>query len=595
MIKKGQKGSASVFAAISLSVLVIMLSLADIGLLYYYDIEYQKAADLAAIAGARDLYDEAGLQSCGGTARPAAELAAANNLGGKNYQIVVTCGRWRPFETPRLDTGGDVSLHDTVEVVISGTPPGVMPFIATPQISRRATATISTPQAALNIRSTVATLQDGVVNALLGALLGSNVALTVVGWDGVANVNVSLLEFLDNVAFLEGIDVDLEVGGYDALLDAEVDLLNLIQAQIEAVGSGSTAGVVLSAFGAQLLSLGLPPLPIRLGDLLTLQTGGEASGLNLGLNAFDLLQALVQVASQEHALAADVGVNVPGLLGIRIAASVVEPPQISVIGNPALIDPADPKGGERRIYVRTAQVRALVSVDLGVIGFLNKVLDALPLLDLQVLDSDLDVGVDVGGAEAYVTGYECALNGDKALEVDTETALARLAIGTFSAADLNDFFGSGTPFPDADVLNILSLKVLGIPVAEIGIAANVPVAGSSRSLTYSATPANPDPLPEIGAAETAAMYQNISAQDIVGSLTDTLAGLELEVKVLNSGLLGNLLEAVLGVVGALLGSLLSPLLDPVLNGLLDLLGVNLANAEIGARLSCNLGVATLVE
>ncbi|MCK5770256.1 TadG family pilus assembly protein [Algiphilus sp.] len=589
--RQRQQGAIAMFAALGISVMISVLAILDIGFLYHYKRDYQKAADLAALAGTEEL------RAACEDAKNRATTSAQANLGNTGVQsILPECGVWEKGDedTPSSFTPDSGVDRNALRVTVSGNPPRfLIPGERT--ITATAVAVAQRPQASLNIRSTLVSLEDGVVNALLGALLGSNVSLNVVGWEGVANADVNLLDFLNELAFLEGIEVSADIGTYENLLAADVSLLNLVNATIEAVGPESIAGVNLGLLRTDLLDLTLGGLEIPLGDLLSLGLGTETAGLDLGVNAFDLVQAFVQAASAEHALAAGVGVNLPGVAGVSLRASVIEPPQIAVVGNPARIDPVDPRNGDGRIYVRTAQVRLLLGVDLGVLGLLNEVLAHLPLLNLEVLGSDLDVGLNVGGAEAWVTDHNCALDGDKSLDVDTATAAANLGVGVYSPAALNDFFGSGTPFPDADLLNILSLSVGPITVAKIGISANVPVAESSQSLVYDNLPPEPEQLPEISDPESDDMYQQISSQDIVASLSNTLTGLELEVTILNSELLGNLLEGVLALVGNLVLAPLSLLLDPIVNALLNILGVNLAEADVGARMSCMLGGAALVH
>lgn len=579
-----QRGSIALFAAVGIGLMVIMLSVLDIGFLTYYKREYQKAADLAAIAGANQL--AAGSGSLCDAATDAARDSATANLGAllSHDPPAAECGKWTAAAfTP------DETEPNAVRATITGQAPRFfMPGDRT--LTATAVAIPQPPQAALGIRSTLVSLEDGLVNALLGALLGSNVSLDVLGWEGVASADVNLFDFLENVGSLEGIELSADIGTVENLLAAEVSLLNLVEATIQAVGPGSTAGVTLDALGVSLVDLGVGGLEIALGDLLSLGLGTDTAGLDVAVNAFELVQATIQTANAEHALSAGAGANVPYLAGVSLGATVIEAPQIAVVGNPARIDPANPKNGEGSIYVRTAQIRLLLSVDLGVIGLLNNVLDALPLIDVDVLGTDLDVGLNVGGAEAWVSGHDCQLDGDKSLDVDTETAAANLALGVFSPAALDDFFGSGTPFPEADVLNILSVSLLSEPVVSIGIRANVPVLGSDQQLFYENPP--PEQLPEISDPETDEMYQQISSQDLVASLSDTVAGLDLETT--PEGL-EYLVEGVLNLVANLVLLPLGALLDPIVNALLNILGVNLAEAEVGARMSCDVGGAALVQ
>ena len=140
-------------------------------------------------------------------------------------------------------------------------------------------------------------------------------------------------------------------------------------------------------------------------------------------------------------------------------------------------------------------------------------------------------------------------------------------------------------------------------ISGLGLVINSDVGGSAtgHALTYVAPVAAN--LPEIDAAPYDGAgpdpsFQPISAQSLVQSLSSTLAGIQIQPYSSDtSGVLGPLLNGTLSLVSGLLSTVqtiikdaLAPLLDPAINLLLDLLGIDLAKAEVGARLSCNRGV-----
>ncbi|PAV72340.1 hypothetical protein WR25_06664 [Diploscapter pachys] len=101
------------------------------------------------------------------------------------------------------------------------------------------------------------------------------------------------------------------------------------------------------------------------------------------------------------------------------------------------------------------------------------------------------------------------------------------------------------------------------------------------------------------------MFQPMDSDQgqVVGSLSGTLAGVHLEAyrPTANSGLgqvlvlTAGLLDGVKNILEPIIRNLLSPLLDPLVNGLLKVLGIDLASAEVGANLSCSSGHAQLVQ
>jgi len=250
------------------------------------------------------------------------------------------------------------------------------------------------------------------------------------------------------------------------LLGVAADVLNQ---------GGGTGDVSVAAGGLDdLAGLSLPafsPL-VQLGDILNVQSGTDAAGLDTTLNVLSLVQGSVQLASANCAVCATVPVDLPGVAGVQIRTQIIEPPQISAIGRPDLAA-ADPLG-ENKIFVRTAQARALVSVELPIVGSVLTGLQTLltnPLIsgvtstvnnlltlnlaglvsdltcvlactqekdltDIQVLSTPrIDVYIEAGEGAAYVENYTCGST--KSLDVPTRTAAADIRIGSLgsSAAD----------------------------------------------------------------------------------------------------------------------------------------------------------------
>lgn len=91
-----------------------------------------------------------------------------------------------------------------------------------PRIGVVATAS-ATPRAAWSIGSRLASLNGGVLNAVLGGLLGTELSLSLLDYNAIADVDIALLDFLDALAG----EIDLEVGTYSELLDTQISLAPL--------------------------------------------------------------------------------------------------------------------------------------------------------------------------------------------------------------------------------------------------------------------------------------------------------------------------------------------------------------------------------
>lgn len=642
-----QAGSVLITAAIAISAIVIALIGTELGYLFYLKRDLQKAADLAALAGAQALQAD----NCDNAIAKARANATTNLPTGLQPLTTATilCGRWDPVRLvvePHFGPPVASERFNAIQVSIKSAPTLLLPALPGNQprtIEVQALAAQKQPRAALNIRSTLLKVDDSqsaLLNAVIGGMLGGSLKLGVGSWRGLVDANIKLLSFLDQL----GIDLDLGVGKYDEVLGQDLQVGTLLQAMIHVLErQGNTASVAITALEEIKANLNLIKLQpgVRLGQLLGVQTGTDAAGLDAELQVFQLLQGVVQLANKKNGLAADLQI----LPGITAHVGVIEPPQLSAIGDPTLAALAP--NGLDRIYVRTAQVRTLISIDLPVLNGVTNLLNAVTTLispvttllnnllglklDLlgdvlgcvlgctkEVTDVDilpaplrLDISLDAGGGESHVTGFNCSADA-KSLTVLTTTSVANLRIGKIAAtaalAKTAAFSSSAPPaVSPVPVIDIGSLKctrlVLGlIPVScdeanrsafqggGLGLKAEVPVASNTKPQTFT----NPPELNE------APIFSSINTTDLVKSLSDTLHGLNMLTtippKAPGGGLsnvltaLTNTLSGVIKVLTDTVSNLLSPLLDPLLNTLLGpLLGIDLAETEVGGRLSCSSG------
>lgn len=643
-----QRGSIVIFAALGLSLGVILLSIADMGFLYFYKREYQKAADLAAMAGARSLH-----LSCA-TARTTGSNNALQNLGNKRHNApVIECGDWDGRRDQAFDPTATENLN-AVRATISGVPPRFLPFIQSHTLTASAIAIANQPLAQLRIRSTLATVNPGqgtVLNAVVGGLLGGSLNLSAGAWDGLVHTDLNLLNYLDALA----INLGLSAGDYDSVLNTQVSVGTLLDVAATALqqggGSGGTANVNAALLGLQnLVGANLPGLSplVRLGDLLNIQTGTPDSGLDVGLNLFQLVQGSVQLANKNCVACANLPITVPGIVSSNVRVRVIESPQLSAIGNPERARLA-PLGADR-IYVRTAQVRTLVSLDLPesltttVNGLLNSSLISsltntvnsllsldllgvlstlLPIpypkevIDIQVLPTPrLDINIDAGGGRAYVSDYSCANDPNKSLTVPTYTAAAEIRIGKMgtTAADAATKVFSSSNAPTVDPVPILDIGtrtviqtcLLGLCSSTWlhadgtyksnkstsvrnafkggGIGLKADLPVASTNTTQVYTQPPAGGLPKIGEDPA---YKSVSSSNIVTSLRNTLLGLQLQFYRPSGSGLGNGLGNVVFLVGSVINGLVTTVMN-VVNGLLGPLLdplVNLLLEQLGVDLN----------
>ena len=620
----GQRGSIVISGAIALSLLVIVLLGSELGYLFYMKREYQKGVDLAALAGAQAVLPT----NCAPAQAAAVANADLNLKTGLVTTAMVVCGRWDAKNLPApFHFAAGSQPFNAVRIELSNAPPLLMPFLPgneSRNIEVMAQAAQLRPQASLSIRTTLASLNEGALNKVLGALLGSNLNVNLVGWQGLAGTDIKLLSFLDQLA----IDLNINAGNYQQVLQTDATVGALLKAMATVLQqSGSTAQATLNALDDIRLAANIAsaqPL-VKLGDLLDIQTGTSAAGLDLDLQAFQLVEGILQLANGNNSLVASIPVSILGK-NTSIKLKVTEPPQISAVGDPDLAALA-PYGTDA-IAVRTAQIRAVVSVDLsglGVVGNLTSLvsnllspiaslLTSLLRLDLSCLlgctrvdiakDAvRLSVYLEAATSQANVTGVNCNSAAEKSLDVAANISAAHLSIGKMTEAQELAALNSG-PRPSVDPIPLVDVFTRACSLfcpekldSRVALKVDSSVLESTQTKRYSAPPEINARPPEVTAN---AGVETFSAKNIVGSLTSTLDGLKLQTFQYDStkpnglGVLldstTRIVDAALTTVGNIVKTLLSPLLDPLVNALLEGLGIQLAQTDVGARLSCSRGV-----
>ena len=625
-----QRGAIGLMAAVTLGmVLLFMLLVVDSGRLYLEQRKLQRVADMAVL----EAVTLGG--SCGSTQTAAGfanQNAIRNNFTpGTVQKINTTCGTLTTNSSQLRVFTADSTKSDAIRVIATTTVPtsvagGLWSILSKDGFDMNtnltASAVGSTPGptlAQISIRTTLATVdtsQSPLLNNLFSGLLGGNVAISAVGWDGLVKADINLLQYLNQLA----INLNVKAGDYTTLLNTNATVTQLIKAAATvATLNGATADVQTALTNLQVAAI--KDTPVKIGDLLQLQTGTPTAGLDTNLNLFSVIQAAIQIANKNNAVAVNLPVNVLGLAKVTTTVKVIEGPQFSAIGNPAT----------DRIYVRTAQVRSLITIELPVLDtvatLINKVSELISGLggvlqgllcgvlsacgttyDIKILPPKLilSINLDAGGADALVTAYTCpsGSSGSKSLTVQANTALANLNVGNI---DGSKAFSSSSPVTvtPLPIVNIISKTcgLLGCTSKDYGgggiaIMAKLPIAETPSTLVYSAaTNSVPPNLKQPPMAKNASPTTNV-----VASLKNTLSNvpIELYAPVEGSGLLSSLagvltgtvnatLLAVINIASGLINGVLSPLLDPVINNLLSLLGVNLMATEVDANLSCNQG------
>ena len=489
----------------------------DLGSMVLKARHVQGAADLASLAAARDL-----------PRAPAAALSTAQANLGSDITVVTTTGTYVGDAAipvgQRFTVGG--SNINAAKVRITGKAPLFFARIIgyhDVTITREAIAALpgAKPSAMFSIGSRLLSLNRGVLNMILGGLLGSSVNLNVMDYNTLVGTKVNLLEFFDALA----VKLNVEAGDYDALLAHDVttgqvlDVLRLIADDDERAVLGAITGSRLS-------------VPIKVGDLLGVNADakdGLRRALNLDVAALDLLIASLETANGNRQLALHGDINAI-LADVTVMVAIGERPNqsswltVSSGGTPVLT---------------TAQTRVFVKAETK---------NLVP----QLLHVDLQAFAEVASAEAKISSIQCGAN--RSVDVQARPGVARVTIGRVTnPGDLKDFTRK---------INTEQLTLAEVLLIPIKLYANV----ESKDRNWQTLRFNQSEITEQSP-------KTVRSQELVGSLLNNLTK---DIKLSIGGL-------ELGWVVNLLGPLLTPigyLVDMIINPLLRILGIGLGEADV---------------
>jgi len=582
----GQRGAIGLMAALTLGLaLLLMVVVVDTGRLYLEQRKLQRIADGSALEAA----SRAGNCLAGLSAASYATQSASRNAFtvGTGNTLTTTCGtlvtganNLRTFAVDATQSSAIqvVATHSVQTSVAAGIYSLVSPGAFNPNTQLTATAVAATPlppTAQLSIRSTIANVN--LLNGVMGPLLGGSVNITAAGWNGLLSTNISLLSYLQQLA----IDLNVTAGNYTQLLATNATVTQLIQTAITVSQANGASADVLTALG-NLKVAAQTAGSIKLGSFLNLSTLTPTSVLNANLQLFQLVQAIAEVANNQNGLVATLPASLLGLgVGATVQTKVIQAPQFSAIGNPALaaLNPTGPNG----IYVRTAQIRTLVTVNLTGLVVVSTALSNLAAflgLNISLLPSPtLNVSLEAGGGSSYVTGYTCVSETNKSLSISATTDTAYLRVGK-----INSDWATNTGPLTVTPFTVLALGTTTQPNA----GGNVSLMISSPALQTTGTNTFINP-PDVNQTPTPAYPPyTLAMSNPIASLTASVSNVQLTTSPPTSlfGAIAALLTSTVSGLATILSNLLAPLLDSLINTLLAGLGITVGQIAVDGHLTC---------
>lgn len=567
--RRDERGAAAVMMAVGLTVVLVAIAAfsVDIGVQRTARRDMQALADLVALDLARQL-----------DGRTASGLAATmdTEMARSLIRNEDTVGA-----APALDWDlGEMVSGEFVEVTGSSVPTavrvtadtsvdfafaGVM-GIASGDASRAAIAQ-SEESGCIRLGSYIASLKSAegtLLNPLLNGLLGSNLNLTAVSYQGLAGANVSLLDLVEVG--------NLGVGTVDELL--ALDNVSAASLFVAAANVLDTQGKLAEANILRAITLAANTPTIAIGDLIQ-ASPGDSAALGADVNVLDLLTGTALLINEGRA------VNIPNL-GINLA------PLANVVTTLTVVEPArqtcKKEGGE----ARTAQIR------LGITATIPARTTSVNILGIAGVSVALDatnvsLSIDLGQAIAKLLEVHCSETGPDYVRVGLSSSVVgginlNATLGVHATVTV-PLLGSG------GLLNqILSLLGLGSLLNPPEVVVN-----ATTAVTTSAPPTgNYDktvtvPIPggyTVPAGSGSGTILSPATASVAGTTNMTihygLFGNQTKAVLSADALYGTILNPILSGVAATLNPLLTTLQQALLTPLSDMLGLQVGGADVFA-------------
>jgi len=419
-----ERGAVSIVAA---SVLVLVIAVAaivvDAGSLLLARRTLQTATDAAALAAAQQL-DAA--QSTA-TAALVENGYSADNITSTTTGVYTADAGMSPNN--RFASSSDPGQINAIRVATQATAPmyfsRALGMSALADIHATATATIS-PTVAFGAGTQLAEVDAGIINLILGDLLGTTVSLSAADYEALAGARIDALSFLDALATEVGLTA---ASTYGDLLNSEVAVGQIFEAAIDVMQNEPDASPTITAAisGLNLLSGRVPPgTSVRIGDIVDASFFSEKSigqGSSMAsIAALDLVEASVGSASTGRTVT--IGLAIPDVTSAKLAIGAPMKFAVGPVGT----------------TVHTAQIRLALSVDLTLLGV-----------------GLVQVPIYIEGAQGTATASDIPCQKSNLAELTGTAGAVTARFATVSDQALVDFSSSPTP-GTAQVLGLLTIS-----------------------------------------------------------------------------------------------------------------------------------------
>jgi uncharacterized membrane protein len=526
-----RSGNFTIMAAGLMTLMIGCTALGvDVGSIFADRRKAQSAADLAAIVAASNLTN----------AYNAASATVVKNDYPANSLVGVDIGTYTPnlaaapqarFVTPatRSANAARVTLRTQTPLYFARYITGSSQFT----INTQATAS-STAFASFAIGSRLVSLNGGLLNAILGGMLGTNISLSAMDYQSLINARIDAFDFLSAVATR----ANLTGVTYNDLLTGNAKLPDVVAAALaaqQATNGPSSATTALSLISQAVSSLSTK---ISLGSVIDLgpydgMTTGQKPKIGVSMSVFSLLSAVAEVANGTHQIATSVDLGLPGIAAASLVVTIGERP----VGSSWVAV------GTQGASVHTAQTRILLMVQIGGSGI-------VPAINLPLY-------VEIAQGTATLNAISCnhANITNSIVTLGVTPGLVDAWIGNVSLAEMTNFTTKPNP-PPAVLVNVGGFNVSGRAHAAIGN-----TSPTSVDFTYVDIQSQ--------------LAKTVTTRNFTSSLTSSLLG-DLSLSVNGVGVpIPGLTSAVSGVLSGSTSSI-----DQLVASVLSTLGVGVGQADV---------------
>lgn len=503
---------AVVLALVTCFVLVPLAALGvDIGVQRVARQDMQSLADMVALDLGRGItggklgsYSVAELE-----AAAAASKTRNSAYVGSDAELEVALGVTDPAKSGQADYFTELTDPDAVPTAVRVTASTSVKHTFAPGDGGATRQAIAEARSTACFRIGTFALRLAGNRSALNGMLGNALGLGVLGYDGLANANVSLL----------GIATELGVAGPNELVDLNNVSIGQLVAAMGTVLSNSPGHdladvTLLNTIRTGLVDAGTSGRLVDMGKLLDVGTG--SSGLDASVNLLDLLSTAAFVANGDNAISVPgLGLSLPGVGNLAATLKVVEAPRIGCGDGTAT----------------TGQVALTLDGQLAT-GVCPS--GGLSLVLKLCVEGPIRVSLDLAEAHATLAAVSCVSGSATSLTIDVVNeglASTRIALGTVPPANSALRVKAG----------LLGLGLLDIPLLGLGVQTTQSDPGGSYVLdpwtsyvdTPYRTPQTPRPLPSLGNADLQAVGLNVSTllspvlallNPVVGALDGLLVG-----------------------------------------------------------------------